>query len=790
MGNRKHIAALLMALLLAVSLPAPAARAEEPGEDALSLSLRYACAGLFDQYYSPESYYSAPVLCDLEGDGRRELVISSYGLTVLDAETGAVRWQVNAGLDRSSGFSVGANGGGRTISDLAAADLDRDGRLELCYGTAKGTVSVLDSEGYFLPGWPIRLTVSQKEGKGETHPMVNSLRAAALDGDGPLSILVGAGGYASENLYVFNADGSLRPGWPQLSPDHDGSVTRDFTTTGYAMGMLADGLSVGDIDGDGEPEIIAPSDVQFLCAYHTDGTLVAASPAFGAENPNQNLGGTWGGVALFEDPEMELINPNRGWGWFSEGLYVDDRAHLYCAQTGFAGTALRDLDGDGVSEVVCSALMLRSDTLNDYHETKYTTVFAFRGDRSRYYSPARGEDWRTIPSAAAPYKGVGGTCSTLSGPLENSDAYVYGPDHVLSNYVRSNPVVEDLDGDGVYEILFAAYDGYLHCFSLTDAAHEKAGWPYQLPQTGDNVYEYASKPVCADLNGDGSLEVVFASHTDDLAQGLSYDTGVPGRLYVLDAAGRTLVSQELPGGYILYETGKPYCANQCFAAPTVGDADGDGDLEIALNTRFGAACLYDVTVDHVLWAENPFQDVTYTGGSEWYYDYVHEAYDRGLMKGTAADAFSPKGALTLAEAVTMACRVHAAYLGETIDTGGGGAWYAPYFRYAADCGMLQPGEFGGGADPGRVTQPATRAEMAYVFARALPGEALEPVRRVDSLPDVAETDHYGPEIFTLYRAGVLLGSDAQGSFRPGDSILRREAVVLLVRVSEERYRIR
>lgn len=782
-SGRRNLLCLLLSAILLAGLSAPCLAAG-PEETDWALEVRYENAGLFDIYYSPESYYCAPAVRDLDGDGRMELVFASYGVTVLDAATGEVRWQVNAGLDRSSGFRKDANSLGRTVSDIAIDDLDGDGRLDIAVGTVKGRVSVLDCEGYFLPGWPQTITVHQKDGYGDIQPPVSSLRIAVLGKGERPSVLAGVGGYAGENLYVYHSDGRIRDGWPQLSPAQDGSVTHDFDTTGYAMGMLADGLSVGDIDGDGEPEILAPSDVQYLCAYHTDGTLVRADDCFGARRPEQNRGGTWGGVALFEDADMELENPNRGWLWFQGNPYVeyiDDRQHLFSAQTGFSGTVVKDLDGDGAGEVICSALMLRADDLNDYRTSQYMTVYVLRGDRTRYVNAGQGQDWRVIPSAAKPYLGQPGSCDTLGGPLENSEAYSGSKDFCLHNYVRSNPVVEDIDCDGVWDILFSSYDGKLHAFSLDDSTTEKAGFPFVLPQTKPgSVYEYASVPVCRDLNGDGTPEIAFASHTSNLEKGLAYDTGVSGRLYILDSAGRELVSAALPGGYILYETQAPVNANQSFAAPAVADIDGDGQDEIVLNTRFGAACAFEVTQTRRLWKENPFPDLTLTDGSEWYYYHVKTAYEQGLMNGKGS-GFDPSGTLTLAEAVTMACRLR----GDAMDLSGEGPWYAPYVRHAEANGILLAGEFGALEDYNR---PATRAEMAYLFANALPG-ALQPRRSVDSLPDVREETERGAQIFALYRAGVLAGSDASGAFRPDDSILRREAAVLLVRAHCPEYRL-
>ena len=59
---------------------------------------------------------------------------------------------------------------------------------------------------------------------------------------------------------------------------------------------------------------------------------------------------------------------------------------------------------------------------------------------------------------------------------------------------------------------------------------------------------------------------------------------------------------------------------------------------------------------------------TYTPGmfndvpaSEWYASSVSSSYELGFMKGTADGVFSPEGNMTVAEAITIAARVHDAY---------------------------------------------------------------------------------------------------------------------------------
>lgn len=169
-----------------------------------------------------------------------------------------------------------------------------------------------------------------------------------------------------------------------------------------------------------------------------------------------------------------------------------------------------------------------------------------------------------------------------------------------------------------------------------------------------------------------------------------------------------------------------------------------------------------------------FADVS---SNSWYQSAVTYAYSLGLMVGTSDTSFNPMGNLSLAEAITMAVRVRNNYDGgSNSDFSSSGEWYRPYVDYAIQKNIISEDDFSD------YTRTATRAEMAYIFARALPSEGLTQINTVTSLPDVAMTDPYGPEIYQLYRAGVLTGTDSSGTFHPNSSITRSETAAIITRM--------
>lgn len=177
--------------------------------------------------------------------------------------------------------------------------------------------------------------------------------------------------------------------------------------------------------------------------------------------------------------------------------------------------------------------------------------------------------------------------------------------------------------------------------------------------------------------------------------------------------------------------------------------------------------------------KNQYADGTFTdvANSEWYAKEVKSAYELGFMNGVGASLFSPDGKVTVAEAVTMASRVHASYNGKSIATATSGEWYQMYVDYAIAEGIIEDDQFD------NYDRNIKRYEMAVVFHNSVPAEWLNKVNNVDYLPDVNEKADYRDEILNLYNSGVVMGNDAYGTFYPNNEIIRCEAAAIINRVA-------
>ena len=181
--------------------------------------------------------------------------------------------------------------------------------------------------------------------------------------------------------------------------------------------------------------------------------------------------------------------------------------------------------------------------------------------------------------------------------------------------------------------------------------------------------------------------------------------------------------------------------------------------------------------------QGQFSDVP---ANQWFTNNVANAFSFGLMKGNSATTFDPYGDVTVAEAVAMAARIHSIYTTGTENFTQGTPWYQCYLDYAYQNKIISYAYYN--CD---VKHKATRAQFAEIFAAALPDEALSIKNSVsdNAVPDVKMKDSYSAPVYKLYRAGILAGGDAKGTFSPGTFITRAECATIVARMADSDNRV-
>jgi hypothetical protein len=201
----------------------------------------------------PGSNYASPTVGDFDDDGIEEIIVGAYNarLYLIRANGSHFRnWPIK--------FYEGAE---TNFNPPAIADIDNDGKLELTMtDETLHKLYVFNEDANMLAGFPVNIDMLAYRSPG----------IADIDKDGKLELYAEDG---SGRLFGFRNDGTNLPGWPvDVEEVVGGNVFFGATPI------------IGDIDGDGEMEIIAFGSTGQWCpdgvlvAYNFDGTLVNGFP--------------------------------------------------------------------------------------------------------------------------------------------------------------------------------------------------------------------------------------------------------------------------------------------------------------------------------------------------------------------------------------------------------------------------------------------------------------------------------------------------------------------------------
>ncbi|MBI4950736.1 MAG: VCBS repeat-containing protein [Myxococcales bacterium] len=483
---------------------------------------------------SDTGWYSSPAITELS-DGAtttRALVVPSYSIDVYDAAGTAL-----------SHVPYGGATADRIYAPAPIGDLDGDGITDLVVGSSDGTVAAYEwtAQGFVLkPSWAGASTCSDGD-----CPETRGMAAADLDGDGSVEIAFTTTNTAENGAQVFvlDATGSLYepagatwPAWPRYNTLTGPGGDADFNGQGnHGYGCYGLNVGIGNIDDDAELEILATYDNHHINAFNPDGTSLLASSWFtnrANEFEGNRLG--WGQFIRYADPTVEEQHYH-----LHQGEWPGPTTAMWLQWTA-SPPSVADIDGDGQNEVVG----FPNGERNEPYETQAYLLMVLEGN----YGDGEAAAMRTPGFAFLP--------SSDKPPVREPGDW-YPPDGVPA------PAIVNLLGDAAPEIVVSLNDGFVYAFSSTG----ERLWRYDYSQGEPRTY--ASEPTVADLDGDGRPEVLVGLY--------SLDPG-GGHLVVLANTGALYFDVPLPNqGSNGNGIGAP-------AAPTVGDLDGDGTLEIAVLT--------------------------------------------------------------------------------------------------------------------------------------------------------------------------------------------------------------
>jgi hypothetical protein len=434
----------------------------------------------------------------------------------------------------------------------AIVDLDGDGKQEIVAARG-GRVMAWHADGTRV------MTFNTGKDRIWASPVIGN-----FTGDGKLEIAVAA----RDSTFLIDAAGKAVPGFPKTwqselrtiaggDLDGDGAldiavgvgksgptdIVNAYHANGTAVagfppvgagvagctpgpcqfaGLYDQNMAIGDLDGDGKQDIVSPHDNAYASSFKGTGVVFDSNPMFLKRKKVS-------GVRYM----LNLAEAKQG---YSDTEETSNQAH-------FTNTppAIADIDKDGKPDIVFVSSVqnaAQSDRLRG------VALWVVSSDASRHAG------WDAPFHVPKYVMGLDdGFAKTWEGDPDPNAGNLVG----LTNQVTIADIDPSKPG---LEMIFAGFDGRIHAV----AANKTELWSTPYAENGRAL---TGGIVVADLSADGSPEIVFATYSPDNGGG---------SLFILSAAGAQLQKLALPG-------------RGAMAAPTIGDADGNGTLDIVVSLK-------------------------------------------------------------------------------------------------------------------------------------------------------------------------------------------------------------
>jgi hypothetical protein len=414
-------------------------------------------------------------------------------------------------------------------------DLRHNGTLDIVAAGWDGHLHAWDARGADLPGWPVHVTlpstVDTPPGYQNVHDQKLDATPAVAYLDGPANppSLVERVQYSQTKdagvqalgfgfVTAYNADGSLRPGWPVRLPsliEYYGSA-QEFVTEGTSSAVSADTTGLGLL-----PDRVAVSSV-FSLPFLIDG--------------GGHVVGGYGAVA----PGLSQLFEPDGLQRLLSGQFGPDLGITFATSGAFGRLGGQLMFGQATS----GALSLLGAELNNNSGTgirEYDTAYPALGGVGAPGFPAsrQGLDFLGAPSfadvdGAGPGDMLDGGDSNLLHAYTATGAQAPGFPKFTSGWSVFSPVTGDLTGDGHTDLVTTTREGYLLAWSTPGhPAGNAEWWRWAHDEYNSGHYGTQSRPPGAVRNLAWRPGQLSASFT---APGSTWYDGVPAA-YVLKLRG-------------------------------------------------------------------------------------------------------------------------------------------------------------------------------------------------------------------------------------------------------------
>jgi hypothetical protein len=280
-------------------------------------------------------------------------------------------------------------------------------------------------------------------------------------------------------LIAYHNDGRVVAGFPPNTTGASGCDDACYVHAGFDQN-----IAIGDVDGDGVADLLAPQDNAYVSLHHGTGLAFDAAPIFRGRTK-------FLGIRFLLDYAL------------AQQGYADDEETSNQAHFTDTAPAIVDVDGDGKNELVMvSSVQNAAQTDRE----RGVALWVVRNDGTR------------PPAWAKPFHAP----DFIDGLWDPGDNIV-----ATTNQVT----VVDIDAASRgFEFVFAGFDGKLHAVS----SDNRELWSYSFTSSKGVL---TGGVVAADLSGDGVPELVFNTYST-AADG--------GALFILSADGKLLHRIALP----------------------------------------------------------------------------------------------------------------------------------------------------------------------------------------------------------------------------------------------------
>ena len=232
----------------------------------------------------------------------------------------------------TSGFAVG-------MSSPVAADLDGDGAEELIVPTDDGFIYVLRPDMTALDGFPVRTTAAPYWHRQSPVIEDNNLSAQLVPVGLGAPLVVDVDGDDDNELIATDLSGQVHIWGPtgalEWTAGIDPALSAEVDEFNRLKPAIFSQPEVGDLDGDGDLEVVAVAADRHVYAWHC------------CDDPVRPVAGF--PVVVVDPSRVESVDPVSGFVEFAD-------PSVGPGGDSFAQPAVGDLDGDGNDEIVVTAI--------------------------------------------------------------------------------------------------------------------------------------------------------------------------------------------------------------------------------------------------------------------------------------------------------------------------------------------------------------------------------------------------------------------------------------------------